>query len=116
MPGNIRLCILPLRNDEVMEVKDIETNRNRFSASVADNISAMLAYWDNNLICRFANAAYMDWFGRSREELVNQMTLMDLLGPELFAKNYPHIQGALHGRQQTFEREITGPDGRVKSS
>ncbi|HVW14795.1 MAG TPA: HAMP domain-containing sensor histidine kinase [Mucilaginibacter sp.] len=99
-----------------MDVKDTETCRDQLSVSVADNISAMLAYWDKNLVCRFANAAYMDWFGKSRQQLVNQMTLMDLLGPEIFARNYPYVQRALLGKLQTFERDITSPDGKVRNA
>ncbi|MBS1501279.1 MAG: PAS domain-containing protein [Bacteroidetes bacterium] len=99
-----------------MDVKDTDTCRDQLSVSVADNISAMLAYWDKNLVCRFANAAYMDWFGKSRQQLVNQMTLMDLLGPELFARNYPYVQRALLGKPQTFEREIASPDGKVRNA
>ncbi|MBS1533079.1 MAG: PAS domain-containing protein [Bacteroidetes bacterium] len=97
-----------------MEVTYPETTRDQFSASVADHINAMLAYWDKNLVCRFANAAYMDWYGKSRKQLVNELTLMDLLGPEMFASNYPYIQRALMGKPQTFEREIPGPDGRMR--
>lgn len=77
---------------------------------VADHVSAMLAYWDKNLICRFANTAYRDWFGKTREEMVGKMTIQELLGP-IYYKNLPYILGALEGKAQTFEREIPIPDG-----
>lgn len=77
---------------------------------VADHVSAMLAYWDKNLICRFANAAYRDWFGKTREEMVGKITIKELLGP-IYEKNLPYILAALEGKPQTFEREIPIPGG-----
>ncbi|HCW07986.1 MAG TPA: hypothetical protein DGG95_11555 [Cytophagales bacterium] len=82
---------------------------------VADHVSAMLAYWDKDLICRFANAAYRDWFGRTREEMVGKITIKELLGP-IYDQNLPYISGALEGKPQTFEREIPTPSGSVRHS
>lgn len=82
---------------------------------VADHISAMLAYWDKDLVCRFANSAYVDWFGKKKEEMVNKITLKELLGP-LYEKNLPYISGALKGKIQTFEREIPLPTGVIRHS
>ena len=72
---------------------------------VVDKVHAMLAYWDKDLICRFANAAYLEWFGRSREEMVDKMHISELLGG-LYEKNLPFIKGVLAGKPQMFEREI----------
>jgi signal transduction histidine kinase len=77
---------------------------------ITDQVSAMLAYWDRNLVCRFANNAYVEWFGRPKEEMINKIRLDELLGP-LFQKNLPYINGALAGKRQLFEREIPTPDG-----
>ncbi len=82
---------------------------------VADNISAMLAYWDKDLVCRFANSAYMQWFGYTAEEMLGKMTIDQLLGP-LYRMNLPYIKAALSGKPQTFERTIILPDGRVRHS
>ena len=74
----------------------------------------MLGYWDRNLRCQFANAAYQTWFGRTREEVIG-IEMKELLGP-LFELNLPHIQGALRGQVQVFEREIPLPDGTFRQS
>jgi PAS domain S-box-containing protein len=66
------------------------------------------------LICLFANAAYKDWFGKSRSALVGS-TMRELLGP-LFELNLPYIRGALAGEVQVFERSIPQPDGSVRES
>lgn len=78
---------------------------------VADQATALLAYWDKDLICRFANNAYQQWFGRSRVEMVDKIHIKDLLGP-LYEKNLPYINGVLGGDEQIFEREIPMPDGK----
>ena len=92
-----------------------ENNINALGLLVADRVSAMLAYWDKDLVCRFANAAYRDWFGKTREEMVNKMTIKELLG-SLYEKNKPYIFGALEGENQTFEREIPLPSGELRYS
>lgn len=84
----------------------------RFLRTLTDNLPGMVGYWDKGLRCRFANAAYGDWFGRSPDAMLG-MKLQDLLGPELFAKNQNHIEGALAGSRQTFARTLVKPSGEV---
>ncbi|MHB8209399.1 ATP-binding protein [Mucilaginibacter sp.] len=82
---------------------------------VADNVPAILGYWDKDFVCRFANRAYIDWFGKTPEEIVDTFTTADLHGP-YHAKVKPYILGALAGNRQTFEREITLPNGDIRHS
>jgi PAS domain S-box-containing protein len=79
-------------------------------ARIADRIPSMLAYWDRELRCRYANQAYHDWFGVEPATLLGR-TLPELLGPELFALNRPYVQGVLAGVEQRFERDVPGPAG-----
>lgn len=76
---------------------------------LVDHLDAMVAYWDSQQVCRFANMAYKDWFGRGRKELLGT-TLRELLGP-LYDINLPHIRAAYRGERQVFERAIPRPDG-----
>ncbi len=85
------------------------------SLEIANRTDAMLGYWDKNLICRYANQAYVKWFGKKPDEMIDKITMRELLGP-LFQKNLPYIKGALAGRQQVFEREILLPSGELKTS
>jgi len=71
----------------------------------------MLAYWDKDLVCRYANSAYVDWFGKTKEQMINNIRIDELLGP-LYEKNLPYIKGALLGEKQLFEREIPIPGGK----
>lgn len=96
-------------------MKTNKQNINILGLEVMDHIAAMLAYWDKNLVCRFANSAYLEWFGKSKEEMVDKITIKELLGP-LFEKNLPFIMGALQGEAQTFEREIPMYSGGIRHS
>ena len=84
----------------------------RFIHMVADNIPGMVGYWDRGLRCRFANRAYFEWFGKTREQILG-LGIQDLLGPELFRKNEPHLRAALRGEPQRFERILARTDGNV---
>jgi PAS domain S-box-containing protein len=88
----------------------LEAGRSRAVARrVVDGVPGMLAYWDKDQRCRFANAAYEAWFGVKPEALIGQ-TMRDLLGP-IYPRNLPYIEGALRGEKQAFEREIPDPYG-----
>ena len=84
----------------------------RFIRTLADNLPGLVAYWDSTLHCQFANAAYSEWFGASPGEML-KITLPELLGPELYAKNEQHICGVLAGERQTFSRTLVKPSGDV---
>jgi diguanylate cyclase (GGDEF)-like protein/PAS domain S-box-containing protein len=83
--------------------------------SLVDHLDAMVAFWDENQTCVFANAAYIAWFGKSGAEVAG-MTMAQLLGPSLYEKNLPHIKAALLGERQVFERTIPTPSGEIRHS
>ena len=85
------------------------------SMRVVNHISTMVAYWDSGQRCIFSNNAYREWFGKTPEEMVG-MSMQDLLGPNLYAKNLPFILKVLAGEQQVFERQIKLPNGDVRDS
>jgi PAS domain S-box-containing protein len=82
---------------------------------LVDHVPSMLAYWDRDLRCRFANRAYERWFGVDPDSLIGT-SIKDLLGSQLFALNEPHIRAALDGREQVFERVVPGPGGARRHS
>lgn len=90
--------------------KYVNRNPAELAQLISDHVSAMLAYWDKDLVCRFANDAYVEWFGKTKEEMVGKIRIDQLLGP-LFEKNLPYIKEVLLGKKQLFEREIPLPDG-----
>jgi PAS domain S-box-containing protein len=86
---------------------------NKVVELVADSITAMLGYWDQNLVCRYANNAYSEMLGKSRDAMLNKMTFKEILG-SFYQENLPYINGVLQGKIQTFEREIEIPEKGIK--
>jgi len=82
---------------------------------LVDRIPSMLAYWDAELKCRYANGAYERWFGLEAKQVIG-IDMHELLGAELFALNEPHIRAALRGEEQIFERIVPGPGGARRNS
>jgi len=82
----------------------------RMTRTIVDHVPGMISYWDRRLICRYANAAYGEWFGRTAEQMVG-VHLPDLLGEERFKTIEPHIRGVLEGRRERFETALTKPTG-----
>ena len=58
--------------------------RERFIAMVTDSIPGMVAYWNSDLRCEYANHAYLDWFGKTPGQMWG-MAIQALLGESLFA-------------------------------
>ena len=81
-----------------------------FALQVTDSVTTLLAYWDKNLVCRYANSAYVSWFGKTKEEMIDKITLKQLLGPD-FEKSAPFVEGVLNGEIQRFEYPIKSKSG-----
>ncbi|MCK6427199.1 MAG: CHASE domain-containing protein [Burkholderiaceae bacterium] len=76
--------------------------------TLLDAVPSMIGYWDRHLVNRFANRAYQDWFGRRGSSLAGRH-MQEVLGPQLFELNRPHIEAVLRGEARTFERSIPRP-------
>ncbi|MET0839882.1 MAG: PAS domain-containing protein [Marmoricola sp.] len=77
-----------------------------------DQLPALIAYWDKDLRNEVANAAYVEYFGRSPEEM-RGMHISEVLGPQVFRSNEPYLRAALEGEEQHFQRTLVDTTGRV---
>ena len=82
----------------------------RMTRLIVDHVPGMISYWDDDLVCRYANAAYGEWFGRTPHQMVG-IHLLELLGEARFRPIEGHIRGVLEGRPQVFETVVIKPTG-----
>ena len=81
----------------------------QLAADVVYETPAIVGYIDNELFYRFANKAYLDWFGKTSEQVIGRH-MLDVLG-RVYYENLPHTLAALSGVQQIFERKFSLPTG-----
>jgi len=82
--------------------------REAFLSVLTNALPGMVAHWDHNLRCTFANAAHEAVSGRPVESLLG-MSLPDLLGLERMADFAPKLALLLAGEAQQSELSIHGP-------
>ena len=68
--------------------------RERFFKTITDAMPGLVSYWDTNLICRFANQTYAEWFGLSSAAMLGQ-SLQDIFGEPAFELTEPHCKARL---------------------
>jgi PAS domain S-box-containing protein len=78
--------------------------------SITNRIPARLAYYDKNLVCRFANHAHAQRYGKAPEDMVGSH-LRDVVRPEVLPEIMPRVAATLSGKAQNFEAERTSADG-----
>jgi PAS domain S-box-containing protein len=78
---------------------------------LASTLPTAVGFWDNELRSLFGNQAYQVWFGKAPAQMQG-IHIRDAIGEHLYQKNKPHIDAALRGEVQRFERDILSPDGK----
>jgi two-component system sensor histidine kinase/response regulator len=98
------------RTRELQEVNRSLRESERLVHTVADNQPALLAYWDRDGICRFANRQYREWYSPDAE-IVGKGRL-EVHGAERCAQWQPHVDAALAGAAQHFQSVMQHPRDR----
>ena len=84
-------------------------DKEHFMRSLIDVLPGMVGFWDEDLVCGFANKSYLEWFDKTPEQMIG-LRMQDLMGPELFARNEPFIRAALAGQPQLGVVTGRGPE------
>ena len=112
------------RLSELNEELQLQAAKSRISEErlrqISDSIPALIAYWDRDRICRFANRAHFDRLGVHPEQLVGK-SLDEVFGPgsagnHRFESRRARIAAALRGERQQFDQTDVDADGSVRHS
>lgn len=101
--------LLEARNRAEASAHALEQNE-RFTRTIMDAIPGLVAYWDKDLRCLYANKSYMASLGQQPDTLIGSH-LADVMDPEILHFIEPYIHAVLAGKRQHFERPLKGADG-----
>ncbi|OYV02185.1 MAG: hypothetical protein CFE45_01515, partial [Burkholderiales bacterium PBB5] len=107
--------VVVARTLELQQAMRARVESEHFLRSVADNLPDMVAYWDGQRICRFANKAYRDWMGEPGVQVVGA-TREALIGPADQDDGEAAFAAAMGGRRQSFEYPLTHESGELRYS
>jgi PAS domain S-box-containing protein len=96
---------------------------------IADALPVLISYIDRDLIYRFANRTYTEWFGLPVSEIIGH-PVVDVIGPESLAGVRSRLDGVLRGEEARFDATLpytrggtrhiqatyqphVGPEGRI---
>ena len=78
--------------------------------AVLDTLPAVIGYYGVDLRNRLANRAYVEFFGLTPDE-IHGRHISEVIGPQLYGLNRLHIERALTGEPQLFDRTIIDHTG-----
>ncbi|WP_082880072.1 PAS domain S-box protein [Methylomonas methanica] len=102
---------ISLQSKQENEAEILERQQNL--VSVLNHMPAMIGYWDKNLINKFGNKAYEEWFGFTAQDLIGKH-IREVIGEQLYTLNKPFIDAVLAGQPQYFERTIVNFAGETR--
>ncbi|WP_164962795.1 PAS domain-containing protein [Rubrivivax sp. JA1026] len=108
-----RLHLQQLVEERTLELKHAIAGlaeAERSARMIADSLPGLVAYWDRQMRCRFANRGYCDWFGMSQEQIIG-LSMTELLGPEFVRTQADLIRAAFGGELQQYERSAPSRGG-----
>ncbi|WP_425260800.1 PAS domain-containing protein [Rubrivivax sp. RP6-9] len=82
----------------------------RFLRLLADNLPVRIAYWDRDLVLRFANRAYFEWWRTTAEAAIGSAARA-IHGEDHWQRHGHEMQAAAAGEARVHERETVREDG-----
>lgn len=110
----VHVNVVPYRGGLALTIKDLTQRRIAELAlaearerlqSVADNMPALVAYVDHQMVYRFANQAHRTMLGTDSDDIVGRH-LRDVVGPSFYEDIHDQVRMALAGEAATFERVL----------
>jgi diguanylate cyclase (GGDEF)-like protein/PAS domain S-box-containing protein len=80
---------------------------------ITDNVPAMIAYYDRDMRCRYANRAYQEFYAPGADSIVGR-TALEILGAETWEHAAERAARALAGETLNFRRRERRADGRKR--
>ena len=80
---------------------------------IIDNVPALIAYYDGQLRCRYANKPYAAFFGFGSQDVVG-MPLQEIAGERTYSVIKEHFELALDGTPVTYERAHQRDNGETR--
>ncbi len=70
-----------------------------------DSVPALVSYLDQELVYRYCNSGYTEWFGIERERIIG-CSVYEVLGNDAVSSIQEEFDAALAGNKVTFERRV----------
>ncbi|WP_321390097.1 PAS-domain containing protein [Emcibacter sp.] len=94
---------------DITESKRIEQALKDSERSIrfyTDNVPALIAFIDRNLILKFANKAYLEWYGGDRKDAIIGCHINEFLAERDFEYRLPYIMQTMSGESVNFDLEL----------
>ena len=96
-----------LENEKIIHANEKKLRK------ILDGVPAMVGIWNNSLVNISANQAYLEYFGKTAEQ-IKGIHLKDLIGLDNFERENLYIENVLSGKAISFEKDIIDHQGRLK--
>ena len=99
--------------DDITEAKKAEVALRDSEAQIrliADSLPVLISFVDRDGRYRFVNAAYQDWVGMPRAEILGR-TIPEVIGEDSWRTLKPYVDRALAGERITVETAVPYRDG-----
>ncbi len=106
------LCTV-LENTERFEAQKKLAESRRELARLTSALPILVGFVDTGLVYRFANDAYLEWFGKTPEDIVGRH-VEDVIGKVYFEARKPLIDRAMAGETVVTDNRIQRPDGTAR--
>jgi PAS domain S-box-containing protein len=83
-----------------------------FAQTITDTQPALIAYVDRQLCVRFANRAYLNWFGITREQILGR-NLADVMGHDFTPAPAGVLDRVFAGEAVSLPNDIRGAGGKL---